>query len=77
VAVDQFLNLDELALELVRLESRHPIAKKELARLQDRAAGFPNEVTAKRANDLSRVVAEMEARTHTLRAQLLPVMRRP
>jgi hypothetical protein len=77
MAAEELPDLDELMIELVRLERREAELTKLLERVSERAAFFPN---AFGAREVGRVTLERQAlldRIDEVKALLLPLRRVP
>ncbi len=70
-------DLDDLLLQLVRLERLEGDIERRLARAHDRNAAFPNEVSGRHVATLSAQLLEMRNAMDAIRAQLVPIMRAP
>lgn len=75
MAHDPLPDLDELAVELVRLRRRRPALLDEYEKALERIAAFPNEFQRARAAALATELDDMSARMEWLEAQLLPLRR--
>lgn len=70
-------DLDELALELVRLRHQQADLARRLEKAEERAAQFPSEFSRRSLDDLRAEGAGQRARIVELEEQLRPVLRRP
>lgn len=70
-------DLDELALRHVRLRRRETEVGRRLVKAHDRHATFPSELTRRRVDELEQDLAGLRRELESIRARLLPIMRRP
>ena len=72
MAVDSLLDLNALALELLRLERRELEVSALRRKLHERLSSFPNESTQRREREVSDERRAIHRRIDELRAQLPP-----
>jgi hypothetical protein len=77
MAVDELPDLDELSLELVRLERRALELARQLERVEQRAAAFPSSFGMREVRRLKLEQQEILERIDELDALLLPLRRVP
>lgn len=77
MAAPALTDFDGLLLKAVKLQDRAATLEKRLARLQDRQAAFPSELSERTIAQLTVELAENRAADEWIRAQLLPIMRAP
>ncbi len=70
-------DFDQLLLQAVKLQDRAATLETRLARMQDRQAAFPSELSARTIAQQTVELAENRAAHDWIRAQLLPLMRTP
>ncbi|MBA3844601.1 MAG: hypothetical protein H0X39_18635 [Actinobacteria bacterium] len=75
MASDELPDVDEMLLQLVRLERRQPVLERDLARAQDRHATFPNPVAERQVAKLAAELKSVAATVEQLRVSLRPAMR--
>jgi hypothetical protein len=75
MAADELPDLDELAIELVRLERRKPELTRRLGRAEERAGAFPSSFGMREVRRLRLEFQAMLDRIDELDALLLPLRR--
>ncbi len=75
MAASALPDFDELLLRAVKLQQRAATLETRLARVQDRQAAFPSELSGRTIFTLSTELAENREASDWIRAQLLPLMR--
>ncbi len=75
MAADELPDLDELSIELVRLERREPELARQLERAEERAAAFPSSFGMREVRRLRLEREAIAARIDELDAFLLPLRR--
>jgi hypothetical protein len=75
MAVERLPDLDELAVDLVRLQRREKEARRHLELARERAVAFPSDFRAREVRKLADAHEEMLTRIDELEAALLPTRR--
>jgi hypothetical protein len=75
MAADELPDLDELAIELVRLERRKPELTRQLERAEERAGAFPSSFGMREVRRLKLEVQAMLDRIDEVDSLLLPLRR--
>jgi predicted nucleic acid-binding Zn-ribbon protein len=75
MAADELPDLDELSLELVRLERREPELARQLERAEQRAGAFPSSFGMREVRRLKLELQAIRDRIDGLDAMLLPLRR--
>ncbi len=75
MAADELPDLDELSIELVRLERRQPELARQLERAEERAGQFPSSFGMREVRRLRLEQEAMVQRIDELDALLLPLRR--
>ncbi len=75
MAADELPDLDELSIELVRLERRAPELARQVERVEERVSQFPSSFGMREVRRLKLEQEELSARIDELDALLLPLRR--